>query len=198
MKYKSDLKKNLQTIKLVRKNISYNLSFNKVKDLKKFKRLEILKYINDYYINEKELKKEDLMNDLIAFKTYKDELELIVENQNVFFSVLALLLALLAIATSLKSERLSDGIALVIFIILLVLIGLIFGAYLIFRENKESDFNKLKVVNNAIHILEDIKEDMVEVPETWNIDVEVVNSIGEKTGSRKYSIKVTESLENKK
>lgn len=198
MKYKSDLKKNLQTIKLVRKNISYNLSFNKVKDLKKFKRLEILKYINDYYINEEELKKEDLMNDLIAFKTYKDELELIVENQNVFFSVLALLLALLAIATSLKSERLSDGKAFVIFIILLVLIGLIFGAYLIFRENKESDFNKSKVVNNAIHILETIKENMVEVPQTWNFDVEVDNLIGQVSKSRKYSIKVTESLENKK
>lgn len=188
MAYKSDLKKNLRSLKLVDKNISYNLSFNNVKDLKKFKRLEILEYINDYYINEKEFKKEELINDLIAFKTYKDDLKLIVENQSVFFSVLTLLLALLAIATSLESEHIPDGIALAIFIILLVLIALIFGTYMNLRENKESDFNKLKVVNNAIHILEAIKEDMVEVPEIF--DVEVKNLNGEKAEPRRYSVKV--------
>lgn len=136
----------------------YELSYEKDKDLKKFDRQEILNYINVYYINDRDLEIDNFINDLITFKTYKDELDLIVENQNAFYSVLALLLALLAIATSVKSGRIPDKIAVIIFILLFALIVLIFGKYIYLRENKNSNFNKLKVVNNAIHVLEAIKD----------------------------------------
>ena len=139
-------------------DICYELSYDKDKDLKKIDRQEMLNYINDYYINGEDLEIDKFINDLITFKTYKDELDLIVENKNAFYSVLAVLLAVLAIATSVKSGRISDGIAIIIYIKLFVLIVLIFGEYLYLRVNKKSNFNKLKVVNNIIHFLEAIRD----------------------------------------
>lgn len=158
MENTNELKKKLRTIKLVDKKVSYELSYDKTKDLKNFKRIEMLDYINGYYINGDDLEIEKLINDLITFKTYKDELNLIIENQNAFFGVLALLLAILSISTSFKQDHLSNIIALAILVILGLLVILIFVTYINFRENKNSNFNKLKVVNNAIHVLEDIRD----------------------------------------
>ena len=140
-------------------DICYELSYDKDKDLKKIDGQEMLNYINDYYINGVDLEIDKFINDLITFKTYKDELDLIVENKNAFYSVLAVLLALLAIATSVKSGRIPDKIAVIIYIILFVLIVLIFGEYIYLRVNKKSNFNKLKVVNNVIYFLEAIRDD---------------------------------------
>lgn len=199
MAYKSELKKKLRTVKLVDKKISYELSYDKTKNLKKFNRLEILEYINNNYINDEELKKEDLINDLIAFRSYKEELDLVVENQNDFFSVLSLLLAICAIAYSGGHEYLTDCEAFKIFVILIALTLLIFGTYMNFRENKNSDFNKLKVLNNAIHVLEALKEEIVDenkILETKKFNLEV--SDAEKgIDPNIYSVKVRESLEDK-
>lgn len=140
-------------------DICYELSYDKDKDLKKIDGQEMLNYINDYYLNGVDLEIDKFINDLITFKTYKDELDLIVENKNAFYSVLAVLLALLAIATSVKSGRIPDKIAVIIYIILFVLIVLIFGEYIYLRVNKKSNFNKLKVVNNVIYVLEAIRDD---------------------------------------
>lgn len=138
--------------------ISVNIQSEEISNLRYMNIKEIQEYINSNYVNKSYIGKEKLINDLVAFKSYKDELDLIVENQNSFFSILALLLTILAIAASLGYENLSDGTALAIFVILAVLVLLIFITYMNFRENKKSDFNKLKVVNNAIHVLEAIKD----------------------------------------
>ena len=141
---------------------------------------EIEEYIKSNYINNIIIEKNKLINDLVIFKTYRDELNLIIENQNFFVNILAVILAITAIAFSSGFNQESNGIVLAIIILIITLIILVFWTYMYYRERKKSDFNKLKTINNVVYILEAIKDNLDEVPE--NFDVEVKHLNGEKAG----------------
>lgn len=216
MLYKTDLKKHLRTAKIDKQNFSYELSYEKVKDLNYLSREEILRYINDNYINDNDFEKKNLINDLIAFKTYREYVKEIVAKEDILEKFLSVYINILSIFTALtigmlqiQSQMISGKTVEDDFSIIKILFEkriaplsiLIFGCIVFYfcnfliRHGKRSESSKLKIVNNAIYILEAIKEDMVEVPE--NFDVEVKNLIGEKVESRRYSVKVRESLEDK-
>ena len=217
MECKSDLKKDLRTAKMCKQNFLFELSYEKVKDLNYLTREEILRYINDNYINDKEFKKEDLINDLIAFKTYKDYVEEIVAKDDILEKLFSVFINVLSIFTAFKigmlqiqsqmisGKAVEDDFSIIEILLqkrLLPLNILVLGSLVIYfsifliRYGNKSESSKLKTLNNAIYILEAIKEDMVEVPEIKKFDIEV-DSIGNKVSEpRKYSFKVKESLED--
>lgn len=54
-----------------------------------FKQKDILKYINEHYLESDNIIEENLLNDLNTFKTYRDGVE-ITEKNGMFFKVLLL------------------------------------------------------------------------------------------------------------
>lgn len=224
MEYKSDLKKHLKTAKLKSNNISYELSYEKVKDLNYLNIEEILRYINDNYINDKKLKKEDLINDLIAFKSYKDEIEVHFKIQDlfekvnsfqitVFFTLISLIVAFIQISSSIAmfiTDKASDKsffkeslsniqICLIFIIYVLIVIIIANMIYYFIRNRKNSKYNKLMTINNAIHILEALKDEMVDenkILENKDFNL-VVNNVEGDIEPYIYSVKVRESLERK-
>lgn len=94
------------------------------------------------------------------------------------------------IKTLLKEGIIPLGILVLGFIV-------IYFLFFLTRYGKRSESSKLKIINNAIYILEAIKdEDMVEIPETRVFEVEVDNLVDQPSEPRKYSVKVKESLED--
>lgn len=61
------------------KNI-FELSHTPEKDITKYKSEEITKYIYDYYLKNTEFGKDNVSNDLIAFKSYRDKIEIKLNN----------------------------------------------------------------------------------------------------------------------
>lgn len=216
MEYKTDLKKYLRTAKIGKQNFSYELSYEKVKDLNYLSREEILRYINDNYINDDQFKKKDLINDLIAFKTYRDYVEENVTKDDIFEKFLSVFISILSIFAAVKigmlqieSQILSgknggDNSSIINTILEesiplgMLVLGFIIIYFLIYltRVGKRSEPSKLKIVNNVIYILEAIKEDMVPVPETKKFEVEVDNVVDQVSEPIKYSVNVNEILED--
>lgn len=223
MAYRSDLKKHLKTAKIEENNFSYELSYEKGENLKKLKTDEILKYVNDYYINDKDFKKEDLINDLICFKTYRDNVAQNLNTQDFAMNYISIYVAIFAIMfssileepkpynlTLVKSGRYiignvvksakttgSDNVMSIILSVVLFLLLILF----IRRAIKAYRPKKLTTLNNAIYILEAIEEDMVEVSDDKAYKLEIKRLINGKPDEciepNIYSVKIRESLEDK-
>lgn len=218
MEYKSDLKKHLKTGKIKKKRFLYELSDDKGTDLKKLKTDEILQYVNDKYINDKDFKEEDLINDLICLKTYRDYVELGLRTEDFFISYSSLYIATFMFMfsrileepkpynlTVVKSGRYIVGkiiqtdkmtfsdcvIGAVLIVLLASFLFVFFKRAIVAYRTK-----KLTSLNNAIYILEAIKEDMLEVTGT-RYKVVVDNLIGEKSEPRKYLVNISEILDDK-
>lgn len=200
MLYYSDIKKDLYTVELDGRDISYKLSYNDAKDLKNYDKQGILNYINDNYINDKKFEKKNIINDLVTLKTYRDNIEIYFKNRELFTGFLtalatvsAILISfLIAASENVRGEALTfvfDNIDWVLKIALFTI--LIYFVVLAVNFCGNSKSNKLKVVNKAINILEAINEDMDKDPDTWKFNLEVANS-EESIATNSYSVKVTE------
>lgn len=150
----------------------YSLSYDKEKH-KYFDKNFLLRYLRDNYLNNKDdIEPTKLSNDLITFKTYRDQLVFQKQNSSLFekilttsFAIVAILIAIGfgflnfkdVIGKTLTANIFND----ILYTIKLLLITyVIYIIFYIWRINNNLKLNSLKVINNAIYTLETIKEDM--------------------------------------
>lgn len=203
----------LGLIKIISKNIwkiickgfkvSENIKSEEIFNPRDMRINEIEDYINSHYVDQEYIDKTKITNDLVIFKTYRDDLKIDTENDGKFPNLLSIIMTVYIAFLSLeiadrsnyfselfrlkekkadnsmiaemseKIHQVSGNILVIISIIILIsLFTLLFS---VIRTGKRSKTNRLKVVNNVVYILEAIKENLVEVPE--NFDVEVKNLI---------------------
>lgn len=165
----------LKTVKLDKGKIVYNLSCT-THNLKYLKKDQILNYVRENYIESKPSNKAQLINDLNTFKTYRVDIEKNLQLQGIisgFFSTIATVVSILTayelgviqnstngnLDLKIIYENLSDG--------LIVALTIVIGSLAILLANlcRNSEMNKVKVLNNAIYILEALKEEVYNNPE---------------------------------
>lgn len=182
---------------------------------------QIENYIQNNYINVDSFEEEDLVNDLTMFKTYKDNQEMNLRLDEFALSCFAVVTAIVAVMTTVRlsfsklylniynfgkymfgninSDK-DTGIVIKNSSYILSVFYFALVYYFIKWRVEAAPTTKLKTVNNAIHILEVLKDEMVEenkIPDTRDFEVNVDSLIGEKPEHRKYSVKVREILEDK-
>lgn len=108
----------------------------------------------------KEIDRDKLLNDLVVFKAYKEDLELNIKNNNLFIVFITIFLNIISIFVNvgialknLNDETLAGIFFLIIFVLVFSLI------WTNITTGKKSNSSKLKVVNYGIYMLEAIKED---------------------------------------
>lgn len=210
MAYKNRLKNFVKTVEtsLDNKSRYYKLSHVTESILLEEKSWEELNsYIEDNYLSEDLVNIGEVINDLIMFKSCRDNIKADIENTNRILDsirtfTIAFITTIVTIFVSLykqplilKQMEIIIWNAFVFYIIVRLLISE-------FKIKKNVKFNNLKAMNSIIYILENMKEDIfanpIEEYERRDFEVEVDNLNGQVSKSRKYFIKVTESLENKK
>lgn len=157
----------------------YSLSYDEEKH-RYFDKNFLLSYLSDNYLNNKEdIEPTKLSNDLITFKTYRDDVDINVRKQNDFYQFLTIAIAIISILASnfigdntdkIIKELFSKELfikylfikyqfikAIFIVIIIFVLVGFV---HYLTTTCSHSESYKLKVINNVIYTLETIKEDM--------------------------------------
>lgn len=221
----------LGLIKIISKNIwkiickgfkvSENIKSEEIFNPRYMRIKEIEDYINSHYVDQEYIEKSKITNDLVIFKTYRDDLEIDADNDGKFPNLLSTMMTVFIAFLSLEiadksyylaefskrkeanldvsmiSERFHhiDGVILAI-VTVIIMISLFKVLFFALRIGKKSIINRLKTVNNVIYILEAIKEDMIEVPDSKECNLVV--SIAEKgTPPRVYSVNVNEILEDK-
>lgn len=171
----------LKTVKLDNGKILYNLSCT-TDSLKYFTKDKILKYVNDYYIKSKPSSKVELINDLNTFKTYRDNIEKNLQLQGIISGFLSIISTIVSIIIAYELGVIQSSpkgnLNLKIIIdnlnwLLIVGVVMVIGSIAILLGNfcKNSEINKVKVLNNAIYILEALKEEIYNNPE-WRIEDE--------------------------
>lgn len=150
----------------------YSLSYDEEKH-RYFDKNFLLRYLRDNYLNNKDdIKPTKLSNDLITFKTYKDQLVFEQQNSSLFEKILTTSIAIGSILISLgigflnfkdvidKKSTASIFYDILYVIKVLLIIYVIYIIFYILRISNNSKLNRLKVINNVIYTLETIKEDM--------------------------------------
>ncbi|MBS5966784.1 MAG: hypothetical protein E7H98_06855 [Finegoldia magna] len=152
--------------------VKYKLAYSKTNH-KSFDNKEIVNYINENYLNKDAIIEENLLNDLITFKTFKFDKEYRIRCLYIFQNELAIILSLMVAimsfsATCLSSENIFKYIipewinkwvvTNMPGILIIVLVFYLTIAF--FRVVKNSTLLDLRFINNAIYTLETIKEDM--------------------------------------
>ena len=151
--------------------IEYKLAYGKTKH-RTFDDEEIVNYINENYLNNDAISEENLLNDLITFKTYKTDREVLIRHFDVVQNGISAFLSLLAVvmafsAACLSSEFISKYVFrqdVNIWIVrnisaLFFVFSIMFIIFVLARVGKYSVFSELRIINNAIYTLETIKED---------------------------------------
>lgn len=179
MRYDGNIREKLNHIEIEKECkifpdvIKYKLAYDKNKH-RTFKNEEIIDYINLNYLNNSDpIIEENVMNDLITFKTYKIDREAGISHFDIIQNGLSIFIAAIigAIsfsATCLASEYISKNIIkegvsqwIIIHTIGIFVMSLIFYITIaLFRVGKNSMSSELKFINYAIYTLETIKEDM--------------------------------------
>ncbi len=158
MSYDGKINRKLSLIKIKKEKskffpdtIEYKLAYGKTKH-KYFKNKKILKYINVNYLKNDKIIEENLLNDLITFKTYRDDVEITEKNWEILQNFITIYIALFGnILISKMSMIEKFGFTIGVFVVSVVIF--------IIRTWKHSNYYKLKYINNAIYTLETIKED---------------------------------------
>lgn len=173
--------------------IKYKLAYDKNKH-RTFKNEEIIDYINLNYLNNSDpIIEENVMNDLITFKTYKIDREAGISHFDIIQNGLSIFIAAIigAIsfsATCLASEYISKNIIkegvsqwIIIHTIGIFVMSLIFYITIaLFRVGKNSMSSELKFINYAIYTLETIKEDMDKNGNLGTKSDEIISSVNDK------------------
>lgn len=87
--------------------IEYKLAYGKTKH-KYFENKEILNYIDENYLKNDDIIEENLLNDLITFKTYKTDREVVISHFGIIQNGLSAFLSLLAVIMSFSAACLSS------------------------------------------------------------------------------------------
>lgn len=178
MSYDGKINRKLNLIKIKEEKsssfpdtIEYKLAYCKTNQLS-FSNEEIVDYINVNYIKNDEIIEENLLNDLITFKTYKTDRKVKISRFDVVQNGISTFLSLLAVVMSfsaacLSSEFISKYVIrqdITIWIVknifaVFMVFSLIFLTFVIKRLGKDSISRDMKFIDNAIYTLETIKED---------------------------------------
>ena len=182
------LKKIIKKLKL-NNEAWYKLSYDG-QEHKYFDKEFLLKYLNENYLDDKnkeiyennlddknkEIYEKNLINDLITFKTYRDDVDTIVRKQSDFGQFLTILLTMITIIIDVKLN-LGSKIPLVIISVVIVFVSFLY--YRCSTGNK-SESAKLKCITNAIYTLETIKEDMDRNGNSGTESDEIISSVNDK------------------
>lgn len=134
----------------------YSLSCDEEKH-RYFDKNFLLSYLRDKYLNnKKDIGPTNLSNDLITFKTYRDDVDINVRKQNDFYQFLTIVIGIITILVTIININNTDKIK----FIALIPFALAVLAYFVTTTGSHSEAYKLKVINNVIYTLEAIKEDM--------------------------------------
>lgn len=195
MAYKNIFKDVLKTNKIDKTKRDFELSHTVKMDkgnLTQNPRNMTIEQISDYitvnYTNKKTILKKDLIKDLVEFKSYKEYLEIAIEESSFLFNYFGIIISLYAslFAMSVTSDKTYEKFSISIFplniifgeiektglskssIELGLMLVLSLGISLVFafiKTDKKSSSNRLKTVDNAVFILEAIKDDMYNNPD---------------------------------
>ncbi|MSB11278.1 hypothetical protein [Finegoldia sp. BIOML-A1] len=149
----------LRLVRLENKNIVYELSYTVSTNCKTFTKLDknqIINYVNEFYLDANQIDYDKLLNDLNAFKSYRDDVDISVRKEGEFISYVALFVSLIAISVKLIDLK---EIANTIFAVVLIL-AIVCHFYMMYNNGINSGSTKVITLNNAIYTLETIKEDM--------------------------------------
>lgn len=178
MRYDGEINRKLRTVELNDDDeCLYKLAYDEEKR-SYFTHKDILKYVNEHYLKKDNIIEENLLNDLNTFKTYRDDVEQIYNNQDHFNKILSLLLTCVttifgAIGNKGNYEyKLLFGLMIVI-----VYINMIYN---VFRTTSKSESAKIKFITNAIYTLETIKEDMDKRGNSGTESDEIISSVNDK------------------
>lgn len=155
-----DAKKYSDTITLININ---RLNIDQIKD-----------YIyKNYYgkLNKpEEIDRYKLLNDLVVFKAYKEDLEINIKNDSLIKDIFTLFISVLGIYVSIPSilqeigtnrlETANNGDTIILIGFATIFIVVFSVIWVFIRTDKKSDSSRLKVVNYGIYTLEAIKEEM--------------------------------------
>lgn len=178
MSYDGKINRKLNLIKIKEEKsssfpdtIEYKLAYCKTNQLS-FSNEEIVDYINVNYIKNDDIIEENLLNDLITFKTFKIDREATISHfdiiQNGLSNFISAIIGAISFSvTWLSSEFISKKLIkedashpIIIFLIVIFVEVLVFYVTIdLFRVGKNSANSDLKFINNAIYTLETIKED---------------------------------------
>lgn len=178
MRYYGKINRKLKQIELEKECkifpdvIEYKLAYVKAKH-RTFDGEEIVNYINENYLDNDKIIEANLVNDLITFKTYKTDREVLIRHFDVIQNGISAFLSLLAVIMSFSAACLSSKfiskyvirqdvtiwIVKYIFAVFMVF-SLMFLIFVLARVGKNSASYDLKFIDNAIYTLETIKEDM--------------------------------------
>ena len=178
---------------------------------------DFYKYAEDHYVDNYYIYKGDIENDLVVFKTYKEDMEISIAKDSFLLNCISILIAIFAIIAVMNTNKNSiiigkleksgffkaclreiendNGFFIVAGFFTLATILLV-GFLLLTRSSKYYYPNRIKSVNNVIFTLEAIRKNVVEVPDPKECNLEV--SIAEEgTPPSVYSVNVSEILEEK-
>lgn len=169
----------------------YSLSYDEEKH-RYFDKNYLLNYLRDYYLNNNDIKPTKLSNDLITFKTYKDQLVFQKQNSSLFEKILTTIIAIVSILIAIGfgflgfKDVIGKTLTASIFknilyaIILLLFTTVIYIMFYAWRISNNSKLNSLKVINNAIYTLETIKEDKYRNGNWGTKSDEIISSVNDK------------------
>ena len=177
MSYDGKINRKLSLIKIKEKHkrlpdeVEYKLAYGKTKHLS-FSNEEILDYINKNYIEKDDIIEENLLNDLITFKTFKTSretgnriLDIIQDGLSFFLSAVATAISTSVAFLSSKNilrRSINPNAAIWIFnklLIIFIVSMIIYSGIFMFRVGKDSISRDIKFIDNVIYTLETIKED---------------------------------------
>ncbi|MDU7890977.1 MAG: hypothetical protein E7J49_07145 [Finegoldia magna] len=135
----------------------YKLSYDE-QGHKYFDKEFLLKYLNENYLNDKikKIDEKNLINDLITFKTYSDDVDINIRNESDIGQIFSIGIAIIALLTNIVDHAQINRELILALEILAIVIFLIYRSI----TGSKSESYKLKVINNVIYTLETIKEDM--------------------------------------
>lgn len=131
-------------------------------------------YLHNYYYGKlnklQEIERDKLLNDLVVFKAYKEDLEINIKNDSLIKDIFTLFISILGIYVSMPSilqeidansiEKANNEETKILIGFATLFIILFSVIWVIIRTDKKSDSSRLKVVNYGVHTLEAIKEEM--------------------------------------
>lgn len=155
-----DAKKYSDTITLININ---RLNIDQIKDY-------IYKNYYGKFNKLQEIERDKLLNDLVVFKAYKEDLEINIKNDSLIKDIFTLFISVLGIYVSIPSilqeigtnrlETANNGDTIILIGFATIFIVVFSVIWVFIRTDKKSDSSRLKVVNYGIYTLEAIKEEM--------------------------------------
>ena len=155
-----DAKKYSDTIILININ---RLNIDQIKDY-------IYKNYYGKFNKLQEIERDKLLNDLVVFKAYKEDLEINIKNDSLIKDIFTLFISVLGIYVSIPSilqeigtnrlETANNGDTIILIGFATIFIVVFSVIWVFIRTDKKSDSSILKVVNYGIYTLEAIKEEM--------------------------------------